>query len=95
MANKNEKLSSNNYINPIHSPDNKNHLFPIPFDYISAKTREKKKDVSEKSNYQLLVNTMSLWVDKYRPKSLDKLDYHEDISKRLRALVCIFLNQEI
>ncbi|ODV93464.1 hypothetical protein PACTADRAFT_46895 [Pachysolen tannophilus NRRL Y-2460] len=29
---------------------------------------------------------MSLWVDKYRPKSLDKLDYHHDISKRLKAL---------
>jgi len=27
-----------------------------------------------------------LWVDKYRPNSLDKLDYHENITKQLRAL---------
>ncbi|PAA56180.1 hypothetical protein BOX15_Mlig030012g2 [Macrostomum lignano] len=30
---------------------------------------------------------MSLWVDKYRPKRLDKLDYHTDQADRLRALV--------
>lgn len=29
---------------------------------------------------------MSLWVDKYRPKSLSQLDYHTDVSKRLKAL---------
>lgn len=29
---------------------------------------------------------MSLWVDKYRPRTLDSIDYHEDVSKRLKAL---------
>lgn len=29
---------------------------------------------------------MSLWVDKHRPKSLDHVDYHEDISERFSAL---------
>ncbi|KAK4686406.1 replication factor C subunit 3/5, partial [Tremellales sp. Uapishka_1] len=29
---------------------------------------------------------MSLWVDKYRPRTLDDLDYHEDLSSRLRSL---------
>ena len=29
---------------------------------------------------------MSLWVDKYRPKSLDSIDYHFNISKRLKSL---------
>jgi replication factor C subunit 3/5 len=27
-----------------------------------------------------------LWVDKYRPSELDSLDYHDDISERLRSL---------
>lgn len=29
---------------------------------------------------------MSLWVDKYRPKSLDSLDYHEGLSRTLKSL---------
>lgn len=29
---------------------------------------------------------MSLWVDKYRPRTLDKLLYHESITKNLKAL---------
>lgn len=29
---------------------------------------------------------MSLFVDKYRPKTLDDLHYHEDLSKRIRTL---------
>lgn len=29
---------------------------------------------------------MSLWVDKYRPKDLSKIDYHYDISDRLKSL---------
>ncbi|KAI0346513.1 P-loop containing nucleoside triphosphate hydrolase protein [Trametopsis cervina] len=29
---------------------------------------------------------MSLWVDKYRPKSLDDLHYHQNLSARIRAL---------
>ncbi|TRM64397.1 P-loop containing nucleoside triphosphate hydrolase protein [Schizophyllum amplum] len=29
---------------------------------------------------------MSLWVDYYRPRSLDELDYHGGLSKRLRSL---------
>ena len=30
---------------------------------------------------------MSLWVDKYRPKALDKLDYHTALSQQLKKLV--------
>ena len=30
---------------------------------------------------------MSLWVDKYRPTSLSKLDYHKDLATHLRKLV--------
>jgi len=30
---------------------------------------------------------MSLWVDKYRPNALDKLDYHPDVTDQLRKLV--------
>ncbi|BEJ14706.1 hypothetical protein CspHIS471_0404730 [Cutaneotrichosporon sp. HIS471] len=29
---------------------------------------------------------MSLWVDKYRPRTLDDLSYHEELSSRLRSL---------
>ncbi|WWD01204.1 hypothetical protein V866_008145 [Kwoniella sp. B9012] len=29
---------------------------------------------------------MSLWVDKYRPRSLDELHYHPELSSRLRSL---------
>eukprot|EP00928_Gymnodinium_smaydae_P063302 TRINITY_DN46931_c0_g1_i1.p1 TRINITY_DN46931_c0_g1~~TRINITY_DN46931_c0_g1_i1.p1 ORF type:complete len:387 (+),score=86.39 TRINITY_DN46931_c0_g1_i1:97-1161(+) len=28
-----------------------------------------------------------LWVDKYRPKTLDELDYHQDLSTRLKRLI--------
>lgn len=31
--------------------------------------------------------TMALLVDKQRPRSLDKLSYHDDLSQRLKALV--------
>jgi len=30
---------------------------------------------------------MALWVDKYRPKSLDQLDYHEATTELLRTMV--------
>lgn len=30
---------------------------------------------------------MSLWVDKFRPHTLDCIDYHHDVSARLKALV--------
>ncbi|KXJ11265.1 replication factor C subunit 3 [Exaiptasia diaphana] len=30
---------------------------------------------------------MSLWVDKYRPNSLSKLDYHKDLASHLKKLV--------
>lgn len=33
-------------------------------------------------------NTMALLVDKHRPRSLDTLSYHDDLSERLRSLVC-------
>ena len=32
-------------------------------------------------------SNMSLWVDKYRPTSLSKLDYHKDLATHLRKLV--------
>ena len=30
---------------------------------------------------------MSLWVDKYRPTSLSKLDYHKELAAHLKKLV--------
>ncbi|CAL8142035.1 unnamed protein product [Orchesella dallaii] len=30
---------------------------------------------------------MSMWVDKYRPRSLDELDYHKDMAQNLKHLV--------
>lgn len=30
---------------------------------------------------------MALWVDKHRPKSLDALDFHRDVSERLKGMV--------
>ena len=30
---------------------------------------------------------MSLWVDKYRPSSLAKLDYHKNLAAHLKKLV--------
>ena len=30
---------------------------------------------------------MSLWVDKYRPNSLTKLDYHKSLAAHLKKLV--------
>ena len=35
----------------------------------------------------LLYETMSLWVDKHRPTSLAKLDYHKELSSHLKKLV--------
>ena len=32
---------------------------------------------------------MSLWVDKHRPTSLSKLDYHKEQAKWLKGLVCL------
>lgn len=32
---------------------------------------------------------MSLWVDKHRPSSLNKLDYHKDQATLLKKLVSI------
>ncbi len=37
---------------------------------------------------------MSLYVDKYRPKTLDALDYHHGVSARLKALVSVFQTYE-
>ncbi len=31
--------------------------------------------------------TQVLWVDKYRPRQLDKLELHEDVNRRLKKLV--------
>lgn len=31
---------------------------------------------------------MALLVDKYRPRSLESLSYHDDLSARLKSLVC-------
>lgn len=33
---------------------------------------------------------MSLWVDKHRPSSLNKLDYHKDQATLLKKLVSIY-----
>ena len=33
-------------------------------------------------------HSASLWVDKYRPSSLDKLQYHLAMASRLKRLVC-------
>lgn len=39
-------------------------------------------------NPTLPINTtMALLVDKHRPRSLDQLSYHKDLSERLRSLV--------
>ncbi|XP_015590067.1 replication factor C subunit 3 [Cephus cinctus] len=38
-------------------------------------------------NYLLLLEKMSLWVDKHRPTSLSKLDYHTEQAKHLKNLV--------
>jgi replication factor C subunit 3/5 len=35
---------------------------------------------------ELFVIVFMLWVDKYRPKNLNDLDYHDDISLRLKCL---------
>lgn len=32
---------------------------------------------------------MSLWADKYKPKTLDQLTYHKDLSTHLKRLVII------
>ena len=32
-----------------------------------------------------------LWVDKHRPHSLDKLDYHDHITHRLENLVILHI----
>ena len=36
-----------------------------------------------------------LWVDKHRPKRLDQLDYHADLTQRLRAIVSAVGEREI
>jgi len=36
---------------------------------------------------------MALLVDKHRPRSLDALTYHKDLSERLRSLVRAALSQ--
>jgi len=38
---------------------------------------------------------MALIVDKHRPKSLDDLTYHDELSQRLRSLVCGPLQQPL
>lgn len=37
--------------------------------------------------YTYTQETMSLWVDKYRPKELSKLDYHLEQAGHLKKLV--------
>jgi len=38
---------------------------------------------------------MSLWVDKYRPNCLTKLDYHKTQALHLKNLVCLDIVQNI
>jgi replication factor C subunit 3/5 len=33
---------------------------------------------------------MALWVDKYRPSTLDQLTYHAQVTSHLRKMVCLF-----
>lgn len=35
----------------------------------------------------LVQRCMALWVDKHRPKTLDTLDFHRDVSERLKGMV--------
>ena len=37
---------------------------------------------------------MALIVDKHRPRSLDELTYHDELSERLRSLVCTRATEE-
>lgn len=37
---------------------------------------------------------MSLWVDKYKPKTLDQLTYHNDMSNHLKKVVNITKKQQ-
>lgn len=43
------------------------------------------------SLHPLKLIKMSLWADKYKPKSLDQLSYHKDLSNHLKKLVSLFL----
>ena len=59
--------------------------------HVTSKTREKRGKSKiflerEQRGWRWLVE-MSLWVDKYRPSSLSKLDYHKDQAKWLTRLV--------
>lgn len=42
---------------------------------------------TEASHPNSITATMALLVDKHRPRSLDQLTYHKDLSERLRSLV--------
>lgn len=37
---------------------------------------------------------MSLWVDKYRPTSLAKLDYHKEQAEQLKRMVSVVETQQ-
>lgn len=39
------------------------------------------------TSHIIIIITMALLVDKHRPRSLDTLTYHHDLSDRLRSLV--------
>ena len=41
------------------------------------------------------LQAMSLWVDKYRPNSLSKLDYHKEQAKWLTRLVSELLFSQV
>lgn len=38
---------------------------------------------------------MSLWVDKYRPSSLSKLDYHTEQAEHLKNMVILQINYRL
>lgn len=42
--------------------------------------------MSKNARVQLFISPMSLWVDKYRPKKLENLSYHDSITKSLQSL---------
>jgi len=42
--------------------------------------------------FNMYATIMSLWVDKYRPRVLDHLDYHPMVTNQLKTLVRILIH---
>jgi hypothetical protein len=50
-------------------------------------TTAQSKNIDANHELHQQLSTMALLVDKHRPRSLDALSYHPELSDRLRALV--------